>query len=141
VHRFGHWYVVGRDVERDGDRAFRVDRFDARPELGPPGGFEARTGVEPGDLVRADPMSYGDDAPVEAHVLVGAARAAWVVDELGEAAVVERHDDGAVVVELAVVNRDAFRTWVLGLLDHAEVLAPSELRDDVVRWLRALSAA
>ena len=141
VHRFGHWYVVGRDIERDGDRAFRVDRFDTRPELGPPGGFEARTGVEPGDLVRADPMSYGDDAPVDARVLVGAARAAWVVDELGEPAVVERRDDGSVVVELAVVNRDAFRTWVLGLLDHAEVLEPNELRDDVVRWLRTLSAA
>jgi len=141
VHRFGHWYVVGRDVERDDDRAFRVDRFEARPELGPPDGFEARTGVEPADLVRADPMSYGDDAPIEAQVLVSAARGAWVVDELGEAAVVDRRDDGSVVLELAVVNRDAFRTWVLGLLDHAEVLAPRDLRADIVGWLRALAAS
>jgi predicted DNA-binding transcriptional regulator YafY len=133
--------VVGRDVERDGDRAFRVDRFDANPELGPPDAFESRAGVDPGDLVRGDPMSYGDDAPMDAQVLVGAARAAWVIDELGEPAVVERRDDGSVVVELAVVNRDAFRTWVLGLLDHAEVLGPSELRDDIVRWLRELSGA
>lgn len=140
VHRFGHWYVVGRDVGRDEDRAFRIDRFDARPELGPPRGFEPRTGVDPGDLVRADPMTYGDDAPVNAQVLVDAPRAAWVVDELGDASVVERRDDGAVVVELGVVNRDAFRTWVLGLLDHAEVLGPAELRDGVVQWLRALSA-
>jgi len=71
---------------------------------------------------------------------VDAPRAAWVVDELGDASVVERRDDGAVVVELGVVNRDAFRTWVLGLLDHAEVLGPAELRDGVVQWLRALSA-
>ena len=34
-----------------------------------------------------------------------------------------------------MVNRDAFRTWVLDLLDHAEVLGPPELRDDIVEWL------
>jgi hypothetical protein len=38
-----------------------------------------------------------------------------------------------------VVNREAFRTWVLDLLEHAEVLAPPELRDDIVGWLRALA--
>jgi len=81
----------------------------------------------------------GDDRPVEAQVLVDAARAAWVVDQLGEDAVVERRDDGAVVVRLAVVNREAFRAFVVGLLEHAEVLAPPELRSDLVDWLRAVA--
>jgi hypothetical protein len=36
------------------------------------------------------------------------------------------------------VNREAFRTWVLELLDHAEVLAPPELRDELIAWLDAL---
>jgi predicted DNA-binding transcriptional regulator YafY len=52
--------------------------------------------------------------------------------------VVSRRDDGAVEVVLPVVNREAFRTWVLALLEHAEVLGPPELRDDIVAWLRAL---
>ncbi len=39
-----------------------------------------------------------------------------------------------------IENRDAFRTFVLGLLEHAEVLAPPELRDDLVEWLQALLA-
>ena len=39
VLRFGHWYVVGHDRDRDAPRAFRVDRIDAEPELGPDGGF------------------------------------------------------------------------------------------------------
>ena len=60
-----------------------------------------------------------------------------MVEQLGEDAVVERRADGAVVVTLPVVNRAAFRTWVLGLLDHAEVLAPPELRADMVAWLDA----
>jgi predicted DNA-binding transcriptional regulator YafY len=28
---------------------------------------------------------------------------------------------------------------VLGFLDHAEVVAPTDLRDDMVRWLRQLA--
>jgi predicted DNA-binding transcriptional regulator YafY len=43
-----------------------------------------------------------------------------------------------VVLGVAVANRDAFRSFVLGFLDHAEVLGPPELRDDTVRWLEAL---
>jgi predicted DNA-binding transcriptional regulator YafY len=141
VHRFGHWYVVGRDQDKDALRAFRIDRFDGSPVAGPDGAFDPPEGFDPAAGLRADPMTYGDDRPVEAHVLVDAARAAWVVDELGEDAVVERRDDGAVVVRLAVVNREAFRAFVVGLLEHAEVLAPPELRSDLVDWLRAVAAS
>jgi predicted DNA-binding transcriptional regulator YafY len=95
-------------------------------------------GVDPGAFVRDDPLAYGEDHPVEARVLVDASRAGWVVEQLGEDAVVARHDDGSVEVALLVVNRDAFRSWVIDLLDHAEVLAPAELRDDIVRWLTAI---
>ena len=52
----------------------------------------------------------------------------------------ERRADGAVVVELAVTNREAFRSFVLGLLDSAEILGPPELRDDMVAHLEALAA-
>ena len=52
---------------------------------------------------------------------------------------VERRDDGSVVVRMAVTNREAFRSFVLGLLDHAEVLAPPELRADMAAWLSALA--
>jgi predicted DNA-binding transcriptional regulator YafY len=55
--------------------------------------------------------------------------------------VVERRADGAVVVTLPVVNRAAFRTWVIDLLDHAEVLSPPELRADMVAWLDAVAGA
>jgi proteasome accessory factor B len=138
VHRFGHWYVVGRDRDRDASRAFRVDRIEGEPVLGDPGVFEPPAGTDPADLLRADPLTYGDAQPVTAQVLVDAPRAAWVVDQLGEQTVAERRDDGSVVVELSVVNRDAFRTWVLELLEHAEVLAPADLRAELVAWLRAI---
>jgi predicted DNA-binding transcriptional regulator YafY len=135
----GHWYVVGHDRDRDAPRAFRVDRLDAEPELGPDGGFEPPDAVDPAEYVRADPLTYGEDQPVDAHVLVDAPRAGWVVDQLGEEAVVDRRPDGGIVVSLPVVNRAAFRSWVVDLLDHAEVLSPPELRVDMVAWLDAVA--
>ena len=42
---------------------------------------------------------------------------------------------------VAVRHRPAFRSWVLGLLEHAEVLGPEELRADVVGWLEAVAGA
>ncbi|HEX3453986.1 MAG TPA: WYL domain-containing protein, partial [Gaiellaceae bacterium] len=139
VLRYGHWYVVGYDRDRDAPRAFRVDRIEGIPAAGPPGAFDPPSDVDAGAMVR-EPLTYGDDRPVDARVLVDATRAALVVEELGDDAVVDRRDDGAVEVVLRVVNREAFRSWVLDLLDHAQVLGPPELRDDVVSWLRALAA-
>jgi len=139
VHRFGHWYVVGRDRARDAPRSFRVDRIEDAPTVGAARAFEPPPNVDPAAFLRADPLSYGDDIPIDALVLVDATRAAWVVDDLGADAVAERHDDGAAVVRLRVVNREAFRTWVLNLLEHAEVLEPPELRADIVTWLEDLS--
>jgi proteasome accessory factor B len=139
VLRFGHWYVVGHDRDRDAPRAFRVDRIADEPELGPDSAFTPPPDIDPADYVRADPMTYGEDQPVDAHVLVDAPRAGWVVDQLGEEAVVERRGDGAVVMSLPVVNRAAFRSWVIDLLDHAEVLSPPELRADMVAWLDAVA--
>ncbi|MCJ7436590.1 MAG: WYL domain-containing protein [Acidimicrobiia bacterium] len=139
VHRFGHWYVVGRDRVRDAPRSFRVDRIEGKPSAGAVRAFEPPPDVDPAAFLRADPLSYGDEAPIDALVLVDATRAAWVVDDLGADAAVEGRDGGAVVVQLRVVNREAFRTWVLGLLEHAEVLAPPELRTDIVAWLEAVS--
>ncbi|TMK54685.1 MAG: WYL domain-containing protein [Actinobacteria bacterium] len=138
VLRWGHWYVVGRDRDREAPRAFRLDRFDAPPVLGAPGEFTPPSDVDPAQFLRDDPLTYGEDEPIVACVLVDASRAGWVVEQLGDDAVVERRDDGAVVVRLDVVNRDAFRGWVIDLLEHAEILEPVELRDDLVAWLSAL---
>lgn len=141
VHRHGHWYVVGHDPDREAHRAFRVDRIDGLPELGAPGSFEPPEGIEPATLLRSDPLAIGEDEPVEAHVLVDDSRAEWVLDQLGEDALVTRNSDGSAVIRLSVVNRTAFRSFVLGLLEHAEVLEPPALRSDLVGWLETLAHA
>ena len=141
LFRNGHWYVVGFDADREAIRAFRADRIESGIEPGPGGAFERPEGFDPASALRDEPWRFGDEEPVEALVLVSADQAGWVEADLGGRAVAERHDDGSVVFRLAVTNREAFRSFVLGLLDHAEVLAPPELRADMVRWLSALAGA
>ena len=86
----------------------------------------------------ADPKEIGDDGPATASVRVDAPRAARVERELGAAAVLERLADGSIVVSVPCRNVAAFRSWLFGLGADAEVLAPAEVRDGVVAWLRAM---
>jgi len=140
LFRNGHWYVVGFDPDRDAIRAFRADRIESAIEAGPGGAFERPDPFDPGSALREEPWRFGDEEPTDALVLVSATQAGWVEADLGAQAVTERRDDGSIVVRMGVTNREAFRSFVLGLLDHAEVLAPPELRADMVAWLTALAA-
>ena len=74
-----------------------------------------------------------------ARVLVDGSQAGAVVEQVGSEAVVERRDHGSVVLELPVTNTAAFRSFVLGLLDAAEVLGPPELRAEMIDWLESVA--
>jgi predicted DNA-binding transcriptional regulator YafY len=134
--RNGHWYVEGRDVDADAERSFRVDRIESPVVAsGAAGTFQRPEGEA---APSPPPWQMGDEEPVVARVLVDAEQAGWAEGHVGAAAVDERRDDGSVVLAVRVTNRDAFRSFVLGFLDHAEVLGPPPLRDDMRAWLEAL---
>jgi len=63
------------------------------------------------------------------------------VRELGDDRVLRRHDDGSIDVRVPADNIDAFRSWVLGLLDHAVVVDPPELRASIITWLTTVAEA
>ena len=138
--RGGHWYLVGFDRDRGEARTFRVDRIDGAPELGPGDSARLPEEFDTDRTFARDPWQFGSGEEIEVDVLVDGAEAGRVVAELGEAAVVERGDDGAVVVRLSVTDTGALILWVLDLLDHAEVLGPPEVRAAVVERLQALRA-
>ncbi|MGI8776868.1 MAG: helix-turn-helix transcriptional regulator [Acidimicrobiales bacterium] len=133
--RNGHWYLAGRDTDADDARSYRLDRIESDVDTaGAPGAFEpapAATSAPP-------PWETGGDAPVAGRLLVDSDQAAWATGHLGTDAVEERRSDGSAVFAVRVTNRDAFRSFVLGFLDHAEVLGPPDLRADMVAWLEAL---
>ncbi len=137
--RDGFWYVIGLEHESGQQKTFRVDRIEGQIEAGPSGAFVVAEGFDAATAVPEDPKQLGGGEPALAHVLVDASRAGSLVREVGADAVVERRDDGSVVLAVPCTNLPAFRSWVLGLVDRAEVLAPPEVRADVVAWLTAMA--
>lgn len=136
-YRRGHWYVTGLDHLTGQRRQFRLDRIIGQVQAGEPGEFE-----RPADVAFEDsqPWELGEGEPVTVRLLVDEPQAVWAARQLGDEAMVERRDDGSAVFEVDVVNWPAFRGLALSYLDHAEVLEPAELRDDVVAWLEAIEA-
>ncbi len=137
-YRKGQWYLVGWDPGRDDSRTYRLDRFQGPPEpVGSPGAFDRPVG---GPAAPPPPWQLGDEEEVVAEVLVDAAHADWATAAVGEAAVAERRPDGSAVLKMAVTNTEGFRSFVLGFLDHAEVLGPPALRQEMVAWLERMAA-
>lgn len=134
--RRGRWYLTGHDHARSDRRNYRVDRIEGDVVIEDEAGSFETTGANPG--LRLEAWRFGDDEPVVAEVLVDAERAVWARRQLGDDTVAEQRADGSLVFRVPVVNREAFRSVVLELLEHAEVLRPPELRQDVISWLQDL---
>ncbi len=133
--RNGHWYLAGYDHDAGEERMFRLDRIESEVEAtGEAGAFERPPHVG----AQAPPWETGGDEDLTARLLVDAGQATWAASHVGPEAVEEWRPDGSVVLAVRVTNREAFRSFVLGFLDHAEVLGPPELRSEMVEWLQAL---
>jgi proteasome accessory factor B len=141
--RGGFWYVIGHDHARGEQRTFRIDRFDGAAndvQMGDPRSFERPASFDPRTAFPADPkqLGYVAEESIDAIVRIDALRAAAIERELGADRVVERIDDGSIRVTVPAGNLAAFRSWVLGLLDHAVIESPPELRAHLIEWLRAI---
>lgn len=129
----GHWYLSGWDRLRDDDRLYRVDRITGTvSDVG-----EANQPVAD----RSDPGSLrgwelGDGIPVTAIVKIDADHASWAHRVFGDTGI---SADGSVLVSVQVRNVEAFRSAVITFLDHAEIVSPTHMRDDMIQWLRAQS--
>jgi proteasome accessory factor B len=128
--RNGHWYLVGWDHDRGEQRTFRLDRLTDAPRPGPPGAFEPPAVTSP---TATHPWEVGDEDPVDVRVLVDADHAAFAVGNAGVDP--ERRPDGSVVLSLRTTNRGALRSWLVGFLDHAEILDPPDEREAMKSWL------
>jgi predicted DNA-binding transcriptional regulator YafY len=133
----GRWYLTGHDRARGDERNFRLDRIEGEVGIGPPEAFEPPD-QEPGRPAR--PWEFGEGEPARAELLVDADLALWAATQVGDDAVTERRPDGSVVVELPVLNREAFRSFVITFLEHAEILGPADLRAEFVAWLEDVAS-
>lgn len=129
----GHWYLASWDQQREAERLFRVDRIAGPIEL-------LDDAVEPLGIP-TDPVSLrawelSDEEPVAVRVAVDADQLAYFRHLVGEESI---SDDDTNIVTLQVRNHEAFRSFILSFLEHAEVLDPPEVRADIVNWLEALT--
>jgi predicted DNA-binding transcriptional regulator YafY len=144
--RGGFWYVIGHDHLRGERRTFRIDRFDggaAGIAVGESHTFERPDSFDPRSAFPADPKQIGHAAEdgIEALVEIDAVRSSAVERELGSERVVERRPGGAITVLVPASNLSAFRSWLFGLLDHAVVLEPPEVRAHIIGWLSEVAGS
>ncbi len=126
--RFGHWYLVAWDLDREGVRTFRVDRVHGSVARQGPGSGELPQGIDIRAALPADPWVSERDDQVVTRIRVDAMEGPRVAEEVGSERVESRLDDGSVVLRLEVSDFEAIRSWVLGLLRHAEILEPPEIQ-------------
>lgn len=138
--RTGFWYLIGFDHERDERRTYRIDRIEAAVQPVPGSTFERPVGFDANEAFPDDPKLIGADPNVpDARVLIDAHRAGVARREFGDDRVVTAHEDGSVEVLVPCANMHAFRSWLLGYGEYAEVLEPTEARDAVISWLKAVA--
>ncbi|MEY4175243.1 MAG: putative proteasome accessory factor [Actinomycetota bacterium] len=139
--RDGFWYVIGFDPDADEVRTYRPDRIEGEVEVGDAGLFERPENFDARAAFPADPRLLGDEPAARALVRVDAARAVRAQQSARADEVVRRLPDGAVELEVPCANLDAFRSWLFGFGEHAEVLGPPEVRAAVVSWLEQMVAS
>ena len=128
----GKWYVVGRDLDRDALRTFRVSRIEGdikfatrrERDFRPPSDFDVA------DL-RGRPDWQIGDAVGEARIEVRGDTAWWVQRAYGSTG---RIEDGVFVTEYSSVG--ALASWVLRQDGRAVPIEPDELRREVAAALR-----
>lgn len=141
--RSGVWYVIGFDQLRKDKRVFRVDRVEGAIEVSDIGDFSLPAGFDPSREVptQQEMLAEGDGDVATALVRVDAILANRVAGELGEASIVRTLDDGAMEFAVPCRNLGAFRSWLLAMVDRAEVLEPAHVRDHIIEWLIELERA
>jgi predicted DNA-binding transcriptional regulator YafY len=133
--RFGHWYLVAWDLSREAVRTFRVDRIEGDVSLTDRGEAVLPEGIDIRAALPDDPWRTEGEDHIITRIRVDAMEGPRVAEEVGADKVERQDEDGSVTLRLPVTDFPAIRSWVLGLLEHAEILEPPEFRTDMVAWL------
>jgi predicted DNA-binding transcriptional regulator YafY len=130
----GQFYLLGRSHERDAIRVFRLSRMRGKVAYATKAEHDFK---RPADF---DPRPYANRAVWQFGDVAGTAevwvseRIAWQIERhFGHFGRVEAAEDGAIVFHTDYAVARLLAAWVLGLGEHARVLAPAELADEVTR--------
>lgn len=134
VNRRGHWYLVGRDADREAIRCFRMSRMEGRVET------LAATYDIPEDFVAdrhlPEAMELGDE-PAEAIVRFEPHMRWWLEQNMPQVTSTEG-PGGSLDAHLRVANLGALVSWVLGFGADVEIVEPAEARSHLLAHLAPL---
>jgi predicted DNA-binding transcriptional regulator YafY len=139
--RHGKWYLIGEDVDLGAERTFRLDRIEGDIEVldetsfDRPGDFDVRSSFPSDPKALPGAIDVGSDV---ARVRVDPSDVGVVLSQYGQDALVSRLDDGSGMFDIPCGNVEAFRHWLLGFVDRAEVVEPLSLRDHVRAWVESI---
>jgi proteasome accessory factor C len=137
LYQGGQFYLVGHSHEREAIRVFRLSRIRGKVAYASKAEHDFK---RPSDF---DPRPYSTRAVWQLGDTQGTAeiwvseRIAWQIERhfgrYGEVAPAEGGSDGDRVFRTEFADERQLAAWVLGLGEHARVLAPEALGDEVAR--------
>ena len=137
----GHWYVIGRDHDRDDVRTFRLDRVrgDVRFATRRERDFRVPPEFDPSAYRNRAPWQLGEGDEL-ATILVEP-EAAWLVERaVGQYGTIEHRDDRSLLFTTTVADWQELAGWLIGLDGLASPVSPPELVERVASALERVAA-
>src|SRR3954467_8782974 len=134
LYQGGQFYLLGHSHERGALRVFRLSRIRGKVAYASKAehDFKSPSDFDPRPYANRADWQFGDTVAT-AEIAVSE-RIAWQVERhYGRFGTVEHREDGDIVLRTDYANARQLVAWVLGLGEHAHVLAPDELVDEVAR--------
>lgn len=133
VHRRGHWYVVGRDPDRDGVRSFKLARVSS-PVKRSDGSYTIPPAFDAAEHVGGDAWAIGPE-PSDVTVVRFDASMRWWAEQNMSGLPASDGPSGSLDLEVPVANLDALISWIIGFGSEAEILAPESARRRLLEHL------
>ncbi len=129
---WSHWYAPARARDRDAVRVFRVDRMsDAELLTGDDARFTVPDEFSVRHYIRRSPWELTDNAPTVTRVRFAFPESRWVLAQGVGKPVEPLLEDGGAVLEFEVRDPNSFLRWLLTFRDHATVLEPGALAEEL----------
>src|SRR5947209_3434116 len=133
LYQGGQFYLLGHSHERGALRVFRLSRIRGKVAYASKAehDFKRPRDFDPRPFANRADWQFGD--PVDTAEIRVSERIGWQVERhFGRYGEIE-HDDGAILFRTEYANARQLAAWVLGLGEHARVLGPASLADEVAR--------
>ena len=138
VHRRGHWYLVGRDRQREGVRTFKVarvvtdvKRLEGRYEIPPD--FDASAHLASGGV----PVETEDS--LVATIRFDPSVRWWPEQNLAGASTSEG-PEGSLDVDMPMPNHDQLVSFAIWWGNKVEIVAPNDARTAIIERLKGFAS-